>query len=174
MIVDDLQRTLADGRCEVSARVRRGTGEQLRLWYRFPEQYAPAELDGSPFLAGVLVWAMRHGEDVTVDAPVSPRFLASIDDILSIYRSFLPGEMRPIEVNAPARAPPTSTELTGSFFTRGVDSWFAVLTALEDDVQSPPLTHLVFSPDFLPRDRWDDELVAAKTEGTRRAAAVTG
>jgi hypothetical protein len=174
VIVDDLQRAFPDGLCEISARVRRGDGEQLRLWYRFPEELAPAEVDGSPFLAGVLVWAMRAGEDVTVDGPVSPRLLGSLEDIFRLYYSFFPGEMRQIAITAPLAPGPPPNDLTGSFFTRGVDSWYAVLTALQDDPQSPPLTHLVFCPDFLPRDRWSDELVDANTEATRAAAAPTG
>lgn len=174
MIVDDLQRSIADGRCEISARVRRGDGEELRLWFRFPERFAPAHLDGSPFLAGVLVWAMRHAEDVTVDAPVSPRLLAGLDDIFSVYRSFFPGEMKRISVDAPAGEPPPAHDVCGSFFSRGADSWYAVLSALEDDPQDPPLTHLVFCPDFLPTDRWSPELVAAKTRATVQAAEPTG
>lgn len=174
MIVDDLQQFSADGRCEISARVRRGSGEELRLWFRFPEEFAPAALDGSPFLAGVLVWAMRAGEDITVDAPVSPRLLDSMDAIFSVYRSFFPGEMKTVAVQAPAGEPPAANDVTGSFFSRGADSWYAVLTALEDDPQDPPLTHLVFCPDFLPRDRWSDDLVALKTDKAREATAPTG
>ena len=173
VIVDDLQRRLEGDQCEISARVRRGDSEQLRLWFRFPQDFAPAQLDGSPFLAAVLVWAMRHREDVVVDAPVSPRLLAALDGIFSMYSSFFPGEMRAVSVDAPAGEPPAASELTGSFFTRGVDSWYAVLTALEDDPQDPPLTNLVFCPDFLPVDRWPAELVAAKTQETRRAAEQT-
>ncbi|MFL5819825.1 MAG: hypothetical protein ACJ76S_03990 [Solirubrobacteraceae bacterium] len=174
MIVDDLRSSFADGKCEISARVRQGGSELPRLYFRFPEQFAPARLDGSPFLAGLLVYAMRAGEDITLDAPVSPRLLDSLDRIFAVYSSFFPGEMRPISVEAPASTPPPATELTGSFFSRGVDSWFAVLTALEDDPQTPPLTHLVFCPDFLPRDSWSDELVELKTAQTRQAAAPTG
>jgi hypothetical protein len=174
VIVDDLQRSFPDGMCEISARVRRGDGEQLRLWYRIPTELAPEEVDGSPFLAGVLVWAMRAGEDVTVDGPVSPRLLDGMEDLLAVYRSFFPGEMRRISVSATPQAPPPPSDLTASFFTRGVDSWYAVLTALEDDPQSPPLSHLVFCPDFLPRDRWSGDLVDANTEATRGAAEPTG
>jgi hypothetical protein len=174
VIVDDLRSSFSEGKCEISARVRRDGSELPRLYFRVPERFAPAELDGSPFLAGLLVYAMRAGEDVTLDAPVSPRLLASLDRILAVYSSFFPGEMRPVSVSAPAGAPPPPTELTGSFFSRGVDSWFAVLTALEDDPQTPPLTHLVFCPDFLPRDSWTDDLVEAKTVQTRDAAAATG
>jgi hypothetical protein len=174
VIVDDLRSSSSGGKCEISARVRRDGSELPRLYFRFPEQFAPAQADGSPFLAGLLVYAMRAREDITLDAPVSPRLLESLDRIFTVYSSFFPGEMRPISVSAPPSAPPPPAELTGSFFTRGVDSWFAVLTALEDDRQTPPLTHLVFCPDFLPRDSWSDELVEAKTAQTRDAAGATG
>src|SRR5919206_2344272 len=82
VVVDDLRLAGADGMCEISARVRRPGAEERRLWWRFPQEFAPAALDGSPLLAGVLMWAMRHGDDVTVDAPVSPRLLANIDKII--------------------------------------------------------------------------------------------
>jgi hypothetical protein len=174
MIVDDLKLSSAEGRCELSARVRRASSEELRLWFSFPEEFAPSRLDGSAFLAGPLVWCMRHGEDLTVDAPVSPRLLASVDEILAVYRSLFPGEMAPIEVSAPEGEPPPPTDVTGSFFSGGVDSWYGVLTALEDDPQTPPLTHLVFSRDFYPSRGWTDELINDRAEATRRAAAPTG
>jgi hypothetical protein len=174
VIVDDLRLSSVDDRCEISARVRRGDGDERRLWYRFPGQFAPAQVDGSPFLAGLLVWAMRNREDVTVDAPVSPRLLASVDQVMAVYRSMYPQRYRRVSVSAPEGAPPPATELTGSFFSRGVDSWFAVLTALEDDPQSPPLTHLVFSRDFFPVDGWTPEVVEARARATLEAAARTG
>ena len=174
MLVDDLQQSFADGACEISARVRSRQAEERRLWWRFPEEYAPeGQLDGSPFLAGVLVWAMRHGEDVTVDAPVSPRLLAGLEDILSLLRSFFPGEMKPISVSAPAGQPPPPVELTGSYFARGVDSWYAVLRALDEDPQTPPLSRVLFSPGFLsPHD--NPESVRFTTERVSAAAARVG
>lgn len=174
MIVDDLQRKFADGKCEISARVRRDGAELPRFYFRFPEELAPARIDGSPFLAGLLVMAMQAGEDIELDAPVSPRLLESVDEIQAVYDSFFPGDMRAISVRAPTGDPPPPIQRTASFFTRGVDSWFGVLTALEDDPQTPPLTDLVFCPDWLPKHRWSEELVRAKTDGTREAAATTG
>jgi hypothetical protein len=174
MIVDDLRRSFAEGQCEVSARVRRGGSEELRLWYRFPEELAPDQLDGSPFLVGSILWAMRHGEDITVDAPVSPRLLANLERIVAVYWSLFPSQTRRISVMAPeAVAPEPGHVLTACFFSRGVDSWYAVLTALEDDPQQPPLTHVVFSPDFLP-DGWRRERVREKTAGAVAAAEQTG
>jgi hypothetical protein len=82
--------------------------------------------------------------------------------------------MAPIEVSAPEGEPPPPTDITGSFFSGGVDSWYGVLTALEDDPQTPPLTHLVFSRDFFPTDEWSDDVVRDRAQATRRAAAPTG
>lgn len=175
MIVDDIRRSFADGMYEISARVRtERRGEMPRLHYRVPERFAGDRVDGSPFLAGLLLFALREREDVTVDAPVSPRLLGRLAEIMAVFDSFFPGEVRPVAVQAPEGEPPPPADLTASYFTRGVDSWFAVLTALEDDPQTPPLTRLVFCPDFLPTDRWPAQLVRDKTEGTRRAAAATG
>jgi hypothetical protein len=174
VILDDFQQTSQDGRCEISARVRRGSGEQLRLWWRFPEAFAPARVDSSPFLAGVLVWAMRHREDVTLEGPVSPQLLANMDSTQAVYRSMFPDDRRPISVRAPTGSPPPEHHLTGCFFSRGVDSWHAVLSALEDDPQTPPLTHLVFSPDFFPVDHWPPGVLEAKSRQTLDAARRTG
>ena len=174
MIVDDLRLgAAADGQCELSARVRPQGRREFRLWFRFPEAFAPAGVDGSPFLAAVLVSAMRWQQDLTIDAPVSPRLLGNVETLSSVYQSFFPQLRRPVSVSAPAQAPPVPTPLTGSFFSRGVDSWFAVLTALEDEPHDPPLTHLVFCPGFLP-DTWSSELVRAQTDATRRAAEAAG
>lgn len=174
MLVDDLRRSLQDDACEISARVRSGQSDERRLWWRFPAQYAPdGDLDGSPFLAGVLVWAMRHGEDVTVDAPVSPRLLAGLDDTLAVFRSFFPGDMKRISVSAEPGQPPAPTQLTGCYFARGVDSWYAVLRALEEDPQRPPLSHAVFSPGFLsPHDT--PESVRFTADRVTAAAARAG
>ena len=174
LVVDDLRQATADGMCELSARVRSSQAEERRLWFSFPEEFAHSRLDGSAFLAAPLVWCMRHGENLRVDAPVSPRLLASVDEIIRVYRSFFPGEMASIEVRAPAGEPPPPTDITGSFFSGGVDSWYGVLTALEDDPQTPPLTHLVFSRDFYPRHAWSDDVVNDRAEATSRAAAPTG
>ncbi len=174
LVVDDLRQRSLDGQCEVSARVCRRDDEELRLWYRFPEELAPAWLDGSPFLAGVVVWAMRHAQDVELEAPVSPRLRAHIDGIMAVYESMFPSQMRRVAVEAPTAEPPPANGRTGCFFSRGVDSWYAALSALEDDAQEPPLTHLVFSPDFLPTTRWTQERIEAKTRATLEAAQRTG
>lgn len=146
MIVDRLERSRVDGLCEISARVRHPRLEAQRLWFRFPAEFAPDRLDGSPFLAGVLIWAMRNAADIVVDAPVSSALLANLDKIIAILQSLSPADRRRIDVDVTPGLPSPPIATTGAFFTRGVDSWYAVLQALEDAPQDPPLSHLVFCP----------------------------
>jgi len=177
VIVDDFRRSVESGLYEISARVRAESGdpEPFRLFYRFPEQYAPpGELDASPFLPPALIWCLRHSESLTLDGPVSPRLLGELDEITGVYRSFFPSAIHgPIEVRAEAVEPPPGRELTASLFTRGVDSWFAVLTALQDPRLQPPITHAVYAPGFNSRG-WTKELRDAKEQATARAARSVG
>jgi hypothetical protein len=176
MIVDDIKHTALDGQCEISGRLRseRGGLEVERLWFRVPEEYAAAgDLDASPLLSGTLVWCLRNREDLHVDGPVSPRLLGQIEEITAVLRSFFPRAIRPIRVEAAPKAPSAGRELTASFFTRGLDSWFAVLEALEDSHLHPPLTHTVYCPTFNAKG-WSPELREAKARAVREASTRVG
>lgn len=177
MIVDDFRRSVESGLYEISARVRPQSGdpEPFRLFYRFPEQYAPpGELDASPFLPPALIWCLRHSESLTLDGPVSPRLLGELDEITGVYRSFFPSAIKgSIPVQAEPQEPSRGRELTVSLFTRGVDSWFALLTALEDPKLQPPITHAVYAPGFNSQG-WSPELRDVKERATERAAASVG
>ncbi len=177
MIVDRFRREVEAGAYEISARMRPegADAQELRLWFRFPERFAPpGDLDASPFLPPALAWCLRRGERLVIEGPVSPRLLGELDEIMGVYRSFFPGAISgPVAVEAQPCEPSAGSELTASFFTRGVDSWFGVLTALDDPTLAPPLTHAVYAPGFNSR-AWSDELRDAKTEATREAAARVG
>jgi hypothetical protein len=174
VIVDRLDHRVSDGRYELSARIRPERGAERRLWFRFPEAFAPAgPPDASPFLVALVAWSMRHGEDLELEAPVSPSLLGASREIVSVYQSLRPAEMREVAISAPEGEPPAPNEITACYFTRGADSWFAVLTALEDEPHTPPLTHAVFSPDFL-SEECDDAYVRNAVAGARRAAESLG
>jgi hypothetical protein len=157
VIVDDLRSTLVDGHCELSARVRPAREPERRLYFRFPAEFAPeSDPDGSPFLVGSLVWCMRQGEDLVVDAPVSPRLLENMEDVVEVMWSLRPEQMRHISVTAPSGRPSAAIRSTACLFGGGVDAWHAIVSALYDDPQTPSLTHLVVSPGFFPT-WWDQE-----------------
>jgi len=176
MVIDDFRRSTDGGMYEISAQLTpAGSGaEPFRIWFRFPEQYAPeGELDASPFLPHALPWCLRRGEPLTIEGPVSVRLLDAVDEIMRVYGAFFPASMRhPIPVEAQPRLPPPGRPLTASLFTRGIDSWFAVLSAMEDPSLCPAISHVVYLP--AGPEHWTDEQRDARVEGIRRAAARVG
>jgi hypothetical protein len=73
-----------------------------------------------------------------------------------VYGSFFPASMRhPVPVEAEPRVPPLGRPLTASLFTRGIDSWFAVLSAMEDPSLRPAISHVVYLP--AGPERWTDQ-----------------
>jgi hypothetical protein len=177
MILDDFRTSAEAGLHQISCRVRpeHAEVEEFRLWFRFPEEYAPGgELDASPFLPPALAWCLRNAERLVIEGPVSTRLLGELDEIMAVYQSFYSGAIRgPVEVQADAHEPAPGREVTASLFTRGLDSWFAVLTALDDPDLRPPITHVIFSPDHL-SENWGPEVREAHTRGVREAAARVG
>ena len=93
MIIDDFRRTTDAGTYEISARLRPADGDDFRVWFRFPEHYAPGgDLDASPFLPHALTWCLRRGEPLTIEGPVSARLLGELDEIMRVYGSFFPAD----------------------------------------------------------------------------------
>src|SRR5690349_10523758 len=81
----------ADNVCELRAAVSvDGHRRAFRLWYRLPAAAGPfvCERAGDALLAAVLVPAMRLGESVRIDAPVSARLLRACDSLQGIYRTW--------------------------------------------------------------------------------------
>lgn len=123
--------------------------EPFVLWYRFPAWCRPflnAE-NGDPFLAALLVGAMRTEERLAIAAPISPRLLDALPEIQAIYDAFEP-RATPILVEATTReASPATSEETpgiGLFFSLGVDSWYSLLKTLRDHSgDARRITHLI-------------------------------
>jgi hypothetical protein len=115
----------------------------LRIWFRGPIDCSPPELDASPFLPGLLATAMWWREPLTIEAPVSARLLDAVPAAMVRYQSLFPS-LRAIPVSAPSRMLPCAPATTACFFTRGIDSWYSVLTNMDRvDRSRPPLTHLL-------------------------------
>ena len=78
---------------QLQARVASEAGlfEPFLLWYRYPawcRPYLSAE-NGDPFLAALLTGAMLRGEDLALDAPVSPRTLEALPELQAIISAVL-------------------------------------------------------------------------------------
>ncbi len=173
MRVDDIRLEDDGTRFELSGRItmdRLETDDQ-RIWFRGPIGYANRELDASPFLPGLLATAMWWGEPLTIEAPVSAQLLESVPVAIRRYQSMFPS-LRAVPVSAPGHTLAREPAATACFFTRGIDSWYSVLTNVErGDRSRPPLTHLlhVSGIDWALTAPTVDREIAA----TRAAAATT-
>lgn len=129
MIVDDLRLEGESDRAELSARLRLESAAEApeRLWFRFPQDMAGDQIDGSPFLPGLLMAAMCLGEELVIDAPVSARLLDGAELAKAVMRSWWP-HMDDVSVRGERVALATGAGSRGTLFTRGVDSWFTALT----------------------------------------------
>jgi hypothetical protein len=170
VLVDDVRLEARDEHWELSGRVtmdRLDTDGQ-RIWFRFPGEYSTGDLDASPFLPALLATAMWWNEKLTIDGPVSARLLASMDEVIALYRCIFPS-LAAIDVSAPSRVLASGDAATACMFSRGVDSWYSALKNREKpDARRPPLTHLVYVPsiDFM----YSDENRARSVAATCQAA----
>ena len=138
MIVDLLaSREVADA-VETSARLRAGLFGEFVLSVAVPPSFAPTEPDASPFLAATLQLAMRAGEPLEIDGPVSPLLLERAETVQRIYSAWNPW-LRPVDVRAAETSEQPGGTGFGCFFSRGVDSMYSATCE-----RRPPLTHLVF------------------------------
>jgi hypothetical protein len=168
VIVDRLETREADGRVERAARLR-SDGDEARVWVRVPAELAGDPEDASPFLPLALLVAMQRGEDVVVDAPVSPMLLRGAARARELYRAWSPGlrESR-IEVAEKRESTRRSSEI-GCFFSRGVDSTYSAAAPRE---YPGPLARLVFIDGFEPVH--DDRVRAEEVRRARAAAELVG
>jgi hypothetical protein len=166
VIVDSLRSTELADRVERSARVRWADGE-LRLRIAVPAELAGPPDDASPFLAATLQLAMRRGEDLEIEAPVSHRLLESCHLIQRVYAACDPS-LSPARVRAAAEIPflPPARG-SGAFFSRGVDSTYSAARE-----RARPLTQLVFCDGLEPRH--DESVRAAELRLAGAAAAAIG
>ena len=174
MRVDDIRLDSNRAWFELSARITMDRLDTcgLRIWFRGPNEYANGELDASPFLPGLLATAMWWGEPLTIEAPVSAQLLDAVPLAIHRYQSMFPS-LRAVPVSAPGRTLASTSGATACFFTRGIDSWYSVLTNVEGvDRSRPPVTHLLHVSGI------DWALTAPTLEreiaATRAAAATAG
>lgn len=175
MRLDDLRhRALPDGRVEISMRARWADGsEPFPIWIRAQTTFGgPQPGDASPFVAGVLTLCMVRDEPLEIEAPVSPRLLEGLEQVQRVLQTFWPEDLRVVDVRAGAAvAPPAGPPSTASFFTRGADSWYTLLTASDDGDGRPELSHGIYVPSA---DLWDAERAERDRARTEHAAARVG
>jgi hypothetical protein len=201
MRVSVIEVTERPASCQIQAWVESEAGqfEAFPIWFRYPawcRLYLSAD-NGDPFLAALLTGAMLRGEDLAIDAPVSPRLLETLPELQAIIGAFEPGSRR-IAVHAEARTLSLPGAVlspgTGLFFSLGVDSFYSLLKNRRDHpADTRTITHLLtlhgidfpdqpLQDDFLPQFLANAQLVADGVgaelvpivSNVRRATAALG
>ncbi len=155
--------------------------DSFALWYRFPTWCLPflSADNGDPFLAALLLPAMRTGERLFIPAPISSRLLEALPEIQSIYAAFDPRTTR-VPVDAGARSESLASDAGGQgvglFFSMGVDSFYSLLKNQRDHpADEKTVTHVISVHGFdAAHDGWDDAFPPALLKNFAHVARKTG
>jgi hypothetical protein len=170
VIVDELRSTEKGADVERSVRIRWREGE-FRLGITVPADSAGLLEDFSPFLAAMLLPAMRSREDLDLLGPVSARLLRRSDVIQKACRAWDPSLGSCSVSTSGDVAPPARAPGVACFFSRGVDSMFS---ATVERFEPGPLTHLVYCDDISVATRHDMKVRLEEIVRTRAAAEEIG
>jgi hypothetical protein len=165
MILNPLEYEQRDGVVRLQSRIEHSGKEEV-LWYEVSEKYAQYlttdRLDG--FLVGVLLLAMKLGEDIEIRGAVSEKLYYNLTHYYTrVLRLVLP-QLRPIRIRAErldVANPAATAQGVATGFSAGVDSFCCVHDHLVAEV--PPgfrLTHFVFN-NVGSHGEWDGERARA-------------
>jgi hypothetical protein len=188
MRVSDIRVVTTEETCQIQGWVESDRDEEdarwfapFTLWHRFPRWCEPylSPDNGDPFLAALLMTAMRIGERLAISAPISPRLRDALPDIQSIYVCFdRRNEPIPVEVEERSESVPTGDGEAGVglFFSLGVDSFYSLLKNQRDHPDDArTVTHLLSVHGFdVAFDGWDEQFPSELLANFQRVADETG
>lgn len=107
-------------------------------------------MTGDAFLAALLMPAMALGEELVIEAPVSPRLHRSARTVMDIYTAWWGDRHRVVPLRCAAKVLPVrhaGPGPVGLYFTAGVDSFYSLLkdVQLSTDLGHEPVTHLLYA-----------------------------
>lgn len=116
--------------------------ERHTIWYEYPHNcMINVDNAGNVYLAALLFPAMKLGEDLTIEAPVSARLLSSVEQIMDIFCSWYPNLHRvKIFSDGNCDANLDVNPSVATFFSGGVDSFYMLLKH-KDEIDSLLLVH---------------------------------
>jgi len=155
VLVSDIKLVSCERQCELRAEVKSDAARKpFVLWYRFPltvEEFVTPE-SGDPFVASLLLIAMKNHEMLEVRAPVSPKLLRSVHQIQAIYKSWNPA-LSEVRIKAPVQDRDLSLirqrSRAGIFFSCGVNSFYSLLKNQRyQSEHEDTITHLIVLQGF--------------------------
>lgn len=176
MLVDDIVGEQCAKGWRLSATVHSALAVNGERLYFTVHGAAPEWLTvtGDAFLAALLMPAMALGEELVIEAPVSPRLHRSARTVRDIYTAWWGDRHRVVSLRCAAPVPPVrhaGPGAVGLYFTGGVDSFYSLLKddELSTDAEHEPVTHLLYANFECHHGRAYDRLLGR----LRRAAEET-
>ena len=117
-------------------------GQSFDLFFDFGDSEVDPKrlsLGGNWGLAASILVAMRLGEHLELDAPISGLLAGNLQVIQHIYSSWIPG-LKLVSVSAEFSEPGQSGPATGLFFSGGVDSFHSLIRH-DDSISDLILVH---------------------------------
>ena len=121
-------------------------GHTEEAWFSVEPEFAGYLTDdrADAFVVGFLTTAMRLGEDILCEAPITKRLYYQITTYLVPTMAATMDIYRPITIHAPVTDEPLPCEgAVGTGWTGGVDSMYTLMTHLLPEEPGMKLTHLV-------------------------------
>ena len=122
---------------EVSARIRsRLLKRPFRLYYSFDSKFRDYVTGwGDPFLLAVLPICSYYGEEINIDAPISPQLLERIPAAIDKFREFFKSFCH-VPIKSKGQAFPREAirkdRLSAAFFSHGLDSLYTLTENREE------------------------------------------
>ena len=128
MEITGITHTVDSGYARLSADVVDPSGRKSSVYFETEVGFLPpSDRDATPFVAGLLMAALRNNEDIQVDGFVSTQLLQGIESITDILCSWDVGFSKVAVRGCEARRDLPAKSGTGLFFTGGVDSFYSYL-----------------------------------------------
>lgn len=135
-------------------------GESFDVWYSVSNEYGSylCEDYADSFVLVALLWAMKSGQEIVVDAPVSPRLQFSLyNTVQPIYAKAIPG-FRPVKISSqPNPGIKYNGKGLGCCCSLGIDSFSSFLQHYGPEVpQEYRVSHLtLFNSGQLGDETWE-------------------
>lgn len=131
--------TIKNGEVMVSASVtfdRPLLNKPDRLWFSYPEKFAPFVTRRSDaFAAGLVLLAMVSGEDLVIEGDLSPRLARGLAEYQRVFHAWYPHLLSVVNIRAHAinaLPPEQAGKETLSLFSGGIDSAFTLMQHLPE------------------------------------------
>jgi hypothetical protein len=136
--------TIENGEVILSTRVtfdRPLLNKPDRLWFSFPEKYAPFVTRRSDaFAVGLILLAMYSGENLIVEGELSPRLVRGLTEYQRAFRFWFPEKLSVINIEAQSLcelSPEVAGKQTFTLFSGGVDSAYTLMKHLPEHQPLP-------------------------------------